>query len=142
MAKEQNRPHEYLNQKVRKEQRASEIARRDGIKESLLALAEVDNPTDAIHALDRLTTRKQIAPKRSATAFNPVARDETLIFRALLSGEPAIRGFSNPDIRNKLTDTVSSPKSLIPAAGDSHVTAAVRCPLPFNCATSSFRSLI
>jgi len=72
----------------------------------LEALAEVDNPTDAIHALDRITTRKQIAPKRSAKAFNPVARDETLIFRALLSGEHSIRGFSNPDIRSKLADTV------------------------------------
>ena len=48
----------------------------------LQALSEVDNPTDAVHALDRITTRKQITPKRSAKAFNPVARDETLICRA------------------------------------------------------------
>ncbi len=71
----------------------------------LEALADVDNPTDAIRALDRITTRKQLAPKRSARAFNPVARDETQIFRALLSGEHGIRGFSNLDIRKKLADS-------------------------------------
>jgi hypothetical protein len=47
----------------------------------LAALAEVDNPTDAIRTLDRITTRKQLAPKRSAKAFNPAARDEAQIFR-------------------------------------------------------------
>ena len=71
----------------------------------LAALAQVDNPTDAIRTLDRITTRKQVAPKRTAKAFNPVARDETQIFRALLDGQHMIRGFSNPDIRNKLKDS-------------------------------------
>jgi hypothetical protein len=71
----------------------------------LAALAEVDNPTDAIRTLDRITTRKHLAPKRSAKAFNPVARDEAQIFRALLDGQHMIRGFSNPDIRNKLKDS-------------------------------------
>jgi hypothetical protein len=55
--------------------------------------------------LDRITTRKQIALKRTAKAFNPVARDEAQIFRALLDGQHMIRGFSNPDIRNKLKDS-------------------------------------
>ena len=68
----------------------------------LAALAEVDNPTDAIRTLDRITTRKQLAPRRSAKAFNPLARDEAQIFRALLDGQHMIRGFSNPDIRQKL----------------------------------------
>ena len=71
----------------------------------LNALAQVDDPTDAIRTLDRLTTRKQIAPKRTAKAFNPVARDEVQIFQALLSGDHMIRGFSNPDIRGKLNDS-------------------------------------
>ena len=71
----------------------------------LAALAEVDNSTDAIRTLDRITTRKQLAPKRSAKAFNPLARDETQIFRALLDGQHMIRGFSNPDIRQKLKDS-------------------------------------
>ena len=71
----------------------------------LLALAAVDDPTDAIRTLDRITTRKLIAPNRAAKAFNPVARDEIQIFRALLAGEHTIRGFANPDIRNRLKDS-------------------------------------
>ena len=71
----------------------------------LQALADVDDPTDAIATLDRITTRKQVAPKRTAKAFNPVARDESQIFRALLDGQHMIRGFSNPDIRQKLQDS-------------------------------------
>jgi hypothetical protein len=66
----------------------------------LPAPAAVEDPTDAIRALDRITTTKQIAPKRVAKAFNPVARDEVRIFRALLAGEHIIRGFTNPDIRD------------------------------------------
>src|SRR5439155_10315651 len=64
----------------------------------LQALADVDDPTDAIATLDRITTRKQVAPKRTAEAFNPVARDESQIFRALLDGQHMIRGFSNPSV--------------------------------------------
>ena len=71
----------------------------------LQALADVDDPTDAIATLDRITTRKQVAPKRTAKAFNPVARDESQIFRALLDGQHMIRGFSNPDIRQELQDS-------------------------------------
>ena len=71
----------------------------------LTALADVDDPTDAIRTLDRITTRKQVAPKRTAKAFNPLARDETQIFRALLDGQHMISGFSNPDIRQKLKDS-------------------------------------
>jgi len=71
----------------------------------LQALADVDDPTDAIATLDRITTRKQVALKRTAKAFNPVARDEAQIFRALLDGQHMIRGFSNPDIRQKLQDS-------------------------------------
>jgi len=67
--------------------------------------AKVDDPTEAIRTLDRITTRKHVAPKRTTRAFNPLARDETQIFRALLDGQHMIRGFSNPDIRNKLKDS-------------------------------------
>ena len=41
----------------------------------------------------------------TAKAFNPLARDETQIFRALLGGQHMIRGFSNPDIRQILQDS-------------------------------------
>ena len=71
----------------------------------LNALAQVDDPTDAIRTLDRITTRKQIAPKRTAKAFNPAARDEVQIFQALLASQHMIRGFSNPDIRQTLKDS-------------------------------------
>ena len=71
----------------------------------LNALAQVDDPTDAIRALDRITTCKQIAPKRTAKAFNPIARDDIQIFRAKLAGQHMIRGFSNPDIRQILKDS-------------------------------------
>ena len=71
----------------------------------LQALAAVEKPTDAIRTWDRVTTRKRIAPKRAAKAFNPVARDEVQIFRALLGGEHSIHGFSNPVIRDKLKDS-------------------------------------
>jgi hypothetical protein len=69
------------------------------------ALAQVDDPTDAIRTLDRLTTPKQVAPQRTAKAFNPIARDEVQIFRALLSGDHTLRGFSNPELRDKLRDS-------------------------------------
>jgi hypothetical protein len=71
----------------------------------LQALADVDDPTDAIGTWDRITTRKQVAPNRTAKAFNPVAREEAQIFRALLDGQHMVRGFSNPDIRQKLQDS-------------------------------------
>jgi hypothetical protein len=79
------------------------------------ALAEVDDPTDAIQTLDRITTRKQVAPKRSVKAFNPVAREDHQLFQVLLNGQHCVRGFSNPDIRDKLHDspflkTVPEPK--------------------------------
>jgi hypothetical protein len=71
----------------------------------LAALAEVDDPTDAIRTLDRITTRKRVAPNRTAKAFNPLARDEAQIFRALLGGQHMVQGFSNPDIRKILKDS-------------------------------------
>jgi hypothetical protein len=69
------------------------------------ALAEVDDPTDAIHTLDRITTPKQVAPKRTVKAFNPVAREDHQLFQVLLNGQHCVRGFSNPDIREKLRDS-------------------------------------
>jgi hypothetical protein len=68
------------------------------------ALAEVDDPTDAIQTLDRITTRKQLAPKRTVKAFNPVAREDHQLFQVLLNGQHCVRGFSNPDIRDKTSE--------------------------------------
>jgi hypothetical protein len=69
------------------------------------ALAEVDDPTDALQTLDRITTRKQVAPQRTVRAFNPVAREDHQLFQVLLNGQHCVRGFSNPDIRDKLQDS-------------------------------------
>ncbi|MBI4475130.1 MAG: hypothetical protein HY646_20860 [Acidobacteria bacterium] len=55
------------------------------------ALAEVDDPTDAIQTLDPLTTRKQVAPKRTVKAFNPLARDDHQLFQVLSGGEHCAR---------------------------------------------------
>jgi len=66
------------------------------------ALAEVDDPTDAIQTFGRITTRKQVAPKRTVKAFNPVAREDHQLFQVLLNGQHCVRGFSHPDIRHKL----------------------------------------
>jgi hypothetical protein len=71
----------------------------------LNALAEVENPTEAVRTLDRITSRKQVAPKRTVKAFNPLAREDSRLFRALLDGEHTVQGFSNLDIRRKLQDS-------------------------------------
>src|SRR5205823_13720693 len=101
----------------------------------LTALAEVENPTDAIRTLDRITTRKQVAPKRTAKAFNPLARDETQIFRALLDGQHMIRGFSNPDIRQKLQDSPHL-KNITGLFRRSTMLLAM-APFPFSCSIPS-----
>ena len=75
-----------------------------------------------IRTLDRVTTRKQLAPKRSAKAFNPLARDEAQLFRALLDGQHMIRGFYNPDIRNKLKDSPHLKEILDPRRQSAKVT--------------------
>lgn len=66
----------------------------------LNALAQVYDPTTALRALDKITTRKR--SHRPAKAFNPVGRTDTQIFSALMSGDHALHGFTNRDLRNKL----------------------------------------
>jgi hypothetical protein len=39
--------------------------------------------TDAIQTLDRITTRKQVAPQPTVKAFNPVAREDHQLFQVL-----------------------------------------------------------
>ena len=75
-----------------------------------------------IRTLDRVTTRKQLAPKRSAKAFNPLARNEAQLFRALLDVQHMIRGFYNPDIRNKLKDSPHLKEILDPRRQSAKVT--------------------
>ena len=70
----------------------------------LNALAQVDDPTPGLRGLDTITTRKHPAQGRTVKAFNPVARPDSQLFVALMSGEHAVHGFANRDLRAKLTD--------------------------------------
>jgi hypothetical protein len=69
----------------------------------LNALAQVDDPTPGLRGLDTITTRKSPAAGRTVKAFNPAARSESQLFVALMSGEHAVHGFANRDLRAKLT---------------------------------------
>ena len=71
----------------------------------LNALAQVDDPTAALRALDVITTRKKPHAARPVRVFNPLARTDSEIFAAVMSGEHAIHGFTNRDLRNKLSAT-------------------------------------
>jgi hypothetical protein len=71
----------------------------------LNALAQVDDPTPALRGLDAITTRKHPASGRTTTPFNPVARADGQLFTALMSGEHALHGFRNGDLRTKLAAT-------------------------------------
>jgi hypothetical protein len=57
-----------------------------------------------LRGLDTITTRKHPAQGRPVKAFNPVARPDYQLFVALMSGEHAVHGFANRDLRAKLID--------------------------------------
>ena len=69
------------------------------------ALAHVDDPTPAIRALDALTARASSKNGRTVRPFNPLSRHDRVLFEALLSGEHALHGFTNRDLRHKLART-------------------------------------
>ncbi len=71
----------------------------------LHALAQVDDPTPALGALDKITTRKPSPAPRPVKVFNPLARPESQLFAALMSGDHALHGFTNRDLRDKLAHT-------------------------------------
>ena len=75
----------------------------------LNALAQVDDPTPALRALDKITTRKQAPSSRAVKVFNPLSRPDTEIFATVMSGDHAIHGFTNRDLRDKLPSTVLRP---------------------------------
>ncbi len=68
----------------------------------LEALAVVEDPTRAIQGLDAVTTLKKSSTGRGVRAFNPLSRDDALLFKAMMAGEHCIRGLSNADIRDRL----------------------------------------
>src|SRR5262249_33081805 len=63
----------------------------------LNALAQVEEPTSGLRGLAAITTQK-----RSTKAFQPVARPDGQLFTVLRSGEYAVHGFANRDLRAKL----------------------------------------
>lgn len=69
------------------------------------ALAAVDDPTPGTQALQRLTTTKKDAAGRSCPGFNPMAQDDATLFKSLMDGEHCLNGFTNRDIRSRLTGT-------------------------------------
>jgi hypothetical protein len=71
----------------------------------LAALAQVDDPTPALRGLDTITVAKTPANGRPVKAFNPVARIDSQLFGALMSGEHTLHGFTNRDVREKLRTT-------------------------------------
>ena len=66
-------------------------------------------PRRTKQALQRLTTAKKDAVGRhSSTAgpgFNPVAQPDATLFKSLMAGEHGLHGFTNRDIRARLTST-------------------------------------
>jgi len=66
------------------------------------ALAHVDDPTPAIHALDALSARAATPDGRTVRPFNPVARQDRTLFEVLMSGEHVLHGFTNRELREHL----------------------------------------
>jgi hypothetical protein len=69
----------------------------------LNALALVDDPTPGLRALDAITSRRQPPAARPGKVFNPLARPDSHLFAAVMSGEHALHGFTNRDLREKVT---------------------------------------
>jgi len=74
----------------------------------LAALAQVDDPTPALRGLDTITVPKTPANGRPVKAFNSVARLDSQLFGALMSGEHALHGFTNRDLRDKIGISATS----------------------------------
>jgi hypothetical protein len=71
----------------------------------LEALSQVQDPTLAVRDLDVLTTKAKAKDGRTVTAFNPLSRNDRILFEVLLLGEHALHGFTNRDLRHNLART-------------------------------------
>jgi hypothetical protein len=69
------------------------------------ALAVVEDPTQAIRDLDRVTMPKKDAAGRGGSGFKPLARHDADLFQAIMAGEHCLRGFTNRAVRARLTAT-------------------------------------
>jgi len=52
-----------------------------------------------------LTTKAKAKNGRTVSAFNPLSRNDRMLFEVLLLGEHALHGFTNRDLRQKLGRT-------------------------------------
>ena len=52
-----------------------------------------------------MTTNASTQDGRTVRAFNPLSRNERMLFEVLLAGEHALHGFTNRDVRQKLGRT-------------------------------------
>lgn len=68
----------------------------------LEALSQVQDPTPAVRDLDASTTDTPTEDGRTVRAFNPLSRNERMLFEELLAGEHTLHGFTNRDVRQKL----------------------------------------
>jgi hypothetical protein len=75
----------------------------------LNALSVVADPAPAYHQVGELVQPKKIGPRHYA-GFNPVRRQDVQLFRAILSGDHAVKGFHNTEIRNRLYPEAVSTK--------------------------------
>lgn len=84
----------------------ADIARRAEISRAaneryLEALSVVDHPSVAHHLLDPVS-RRVIRDGRPYRPLRPITREEAALFRVILRGEFALRGFENKDLRRHL----------------------------------------
>ena len=70
------------------------------------ALSQVQDPTLAVRDLDALTTNASTKDGRTVRAFNPLSRNERMLFEVLLAGEYTLHGFTNRAVRQKLAHTL------------------------------------
>jgi hypothetical protein len=61
--------------------------------------------TWTVRDLDALTTNASTQDGRTVRAFNPLSRNERMLFGVLLAGEHALHGFTNREMRQKLRRT-------------------------------------
>lgn len=69
------------------------------------ALAVIEDPTPTIRILDNATTRQTSPSGRGAKAINPLSREDSELFSALMNGSHCLHGFKNADIREKLQNS-------------------------------------
>ena len=72
------------------------------MSDTWMLLSQVQDPTPAVRDLDALTTHASTKDGRTVRASNPLSRNERVLFEVHLSGEHALHGFTNRDVRQKL----------------------------------------